>query len=81
MKLFMTQAEALAENFTHHGRMFSVPVWLGGPDDCPMVAAKFAPFELWIELCTYVVQAMSMIGWFPDGFPILICGEIQRSEK
>ncbi|MCK4121349.1 hypothetical protein HFK83_03050 [Ralstonia pseudosolanacearum] len=68
--LYMTEAEAKACGFTHHGKMFSVPCWVTD-NDTPMVAAKFAPLESWITLCTLAVQFMGILG-ADAAFPIRI---------
>jgi hypothetical protein len=74
----MRKAEAVAHGFTHHGRMFSVPCWVT-IDDCPMVAAKFAPLELWIEICSYAVQFMGACG-MDVAFPIGVGRRIEDAE-
>lgn len=71
MKIYMRQSEALKHGFTNHGRMFSVPCWVTDDDFSPMVAPKFAPFELWISICTWIVQLMGMLD-ADVAFPIQI---------
>lgn len=75
--LYMTEAQAHADGFTHHGRMFGCPIWTTDANnfwDTPMIAAKFAPCEMWITFCSLNVQMISM---FADvGFPITICKRI-----
>lgn len=71
MSLYMTQEEALANGFTNHGSMFSIPCWVTDDDFAPMVAPKFAPLELWLSTCTFAVQMMGAIG-MDIAFPIRI---------
>jgi len=78
MKLYMNQAEAVEAGFTNHGTMFSVDCWVTD-DDIPMVAAKFAPAEIWISLCTALVQTFAVIG-LATGFHITIGHPIERVE-
>lgn len=75
MNIYMTQREALSNGFTHHGRMFSIPCWVTD-GDCPMVAPKFAPLELWISVCTFAVQVMGALG-LDAAFPIHIGPRIE----
>jgi hypothetical protein len=76
---YMSADEALEEGFTHHGRMFSVEVWVADVDhDIPMVAAKFEPAEAWITLCTIVVQMLSIFTGV--GFSILIGDPIEADD-
>lgn len=75
----MTKADALRRGFTHHGRMYGVPIWIAEPySEGPMVAAKFSPFELWLSFGTLVVQFMHMIDEDLPGFPIAVGREIER---
>lgn len=62
MSLYMNEAQAVENGFTHHGKMFSVPCWVTDDAFAPMVAPKFAPFEVWLSICTWAVQTMGAIG-------------------
>jgi hypothetical protein len=77
MNLYMDEQQALAHGFTHHGRMFSVPCWVTDDGFAPMVAPKFAPFELWLSICTFAVQAMGAMG-MDAAFPIQIGEAIKK---
>lgn len=79
MPLYMTEAEARAHGFTHHGKMFSVPCWVTD-SDMPMVATKFAPFEAWISICTIATQVMGAMG-VDVAFPIQIGKPISTKES
>lgn len=67
---YMNETAARGHGFTHHGKMFSVPCWVTD-GDMPMVAAKWAPLELWITVCTVATQFMGAMG-MEVAFPILI---------
>lgn len=75
MKIYMTKDEALQQGFTNHGRMFSVPIWVTD-SDAPMVATKFAPFEIWLSICTFATQLMGAFG-MDVAFPIQIGPRIE----
>jgi len=77
MDFYMSKKRAKELGATHYGKMFNVPVWLKGIDtDCPDVAAKFAPLEFWIKLCSYFVVFIDLMGIETLGFPIHIQGKI-----
>lgn len=78
MIIYMTQREAIENGFTHHGSMFSIPCWITDDDFAPMVAPKFAPFELWISICTFAVQAMGALG-MDVAFPIQVGPRIENA--
>ena len=76
---YMTKADALRHGFTHHGRMYGVPIWIAEPhSEGPMVAAKFVPFEMWLSFGTFVVQFMHMIDEDLPGFPIIVGRRIEQ---
>lgn len=51
---YMTASQAKRLGFTHHGKYYGIPVWVGDPyGDC-MVATKWAPLELLMSLWHYV---------------------------
>jgi hypothetical protein len=78
MGIYMTQREAISNGFTHHGRMFSVPCWVTDDGFSPMVAPKFAPFELWISVCTLAIQLIGALG-ADVAFPIQIGPRIETN--
>lgn len=54
---YMTAREAKAQGFTHHGKYFGIPVWIGNPeseDGGMTVATKWAPMEYVMTLAHYV---------------------------
>lgn len=61
---YMTAQHTLTEGFTHHGKMYGVPCWIGEPDGfAPMVAAKWAPMELMLSLGHWVTGwTMALMG-------------------
>lgn len=78
--LYMSEAQAAEEGFTNHGRLFSVPCWVADDDFGPMVAAKFAPFEIWLSICTAATQFISLFG-ADVGFAIAIGAPISAKES
>ena len=42
---YMTERQAKANSFTHHGSYYGIPVWIGDPHGEFRVATKWAPFE------------------------------------
>jgi hypothetical protein len=67
---YMTARRALADGFTHHGRYFGIPVWMGDIEDAgPTVAAKWAPLDFLIVLVHHIEGALA--SWmFPDAEPM-----------
>lgn len=64
---YMTKKEALTLGFTHHGSYYGIPIWISD-DDIPMVAAKWAPFELVISVVHYIEGFMWPV-FFPHEQP------------
>ena len=68
---YMTAAEALANGFTHHGKYFGVPIWIGGVDDAEaglLVATKWAPLECVMTLLHHVERTLRPL-IYPDEPP------------
>lgn len=42
---YLSAKEAAEYGFTHHASYYGIPCWWGGPDECPMICAKWAPLE------------------------------------
>lgn len=53
---YMTAREALKAGFTHHGKIFFIPIWITD-EECPMVAAKWSPLE-------YLITPVEMVALF-----------------
>lgn len=73
MKLpgYMTAEEALAQGFTHHGKYFGIPVWIGHPEDTAggmLVATKWAPMEYAMSVA-HVVEGLLRGMFYPDEEP------------
>lgn len=67
---YMSAKEAKAQGFTHHGKYFGIPVWLGNPEQEGMaVAAKWAPMEHVLTLFHYIEGFMRAV-LFPDDRPV-----------
>ena len=63
----MTAKDAKAEGFTHHGKYFGVPVWIGDPDAQMLVATKWAPMEYLMSVVHCIEGAIhSMRGTEPS---------------
>lgn len=50
---YMTEKEAIAHGFTHHGKYFGIPIWVA-PDTDFMVATKWAPMEHVMTVAHYI---------------------------
>lgn len=73
---YMTEQQAKQQGFTHHGSYFGIPIWISD-EDCPMVAAKWAPMEYVMTLFHYIEGAMrSMLSYEPS-FQFTIKGPIK----
>jgi hypothetical protein len=69
---YMTAKQALASGFTHHGKYFGIPLWVGNPDDPNggmLVAAKWAPMEYVMTAFHYVEGFMRSV-LFPEDEPM-----------
>lgn len=73
---YMTEKKAIEVGFTHHGKCFGIPIWITD-EDCPMVAAKFAPFEILITFSQIIEGILHSIFW-PDDDPVF---QFQVGEK
>lgn len=68
---YMTAAEAQAEGFTHHGKYFGVPIWVGNVDDDTgglMVATKWQPME-WVMTAMHHIEGTLRPLLFPNDPP------------
>lgn len=67
---YMTASQALANGFTHHGKYFGIPVWIGALEsEGPVVATKWAPLEYIMPLASWLEQTLAQI-MFPDREPV-----------
>lgn len=55
---YMTAETAKGHGFTHHGKYFGIPVWIGDPDGDMMVATKWAPMEIAMTAGHYIEGAI-----------------------
>jgi len=59
-RVYITRARAIALGFNHEGTHFGVPVWCQYDEDIDemgIVAAKFGPLEIVMEMGASVIQA------------------------
>lgn len=74
---YITEGQAKAEGFTHHGSYYGIPIWLGNlDDDGPTVAAKWAPMELAMKLAHHIEGFCQEIAGKPRGFWFTVKKEI-----
>jgi hypothetical protein len=66
---YMTAKEALASGFTHHGKYFGIPVWVGNPGEEMLVAAKWAPMEYLMTAFHHIEGFMRSV-LFPEDEPM-----------
>lgn len=74
---YMSESEAKGHGFTHHGKYFGIPVWIGDPyGDC-MVATKVSWLEPVMSLA-HVIEGLchAMRGTEPN-FMFLVGREIK----
>lgn len=72
---YMTAQQALLAGYTHHGRIFGVPIWLSDVDsDEPRLAAKWAPLDTLIYLLSELFNALPLPS---GGFPIVVGPKIK----
>lgn len=83
--IYMTRARAIELGYDHEGTLFGVPVWCEydeARDYMGNVATKFVPFELLIDIGTFILQAAN--AFRPPGdeymFPFHIRPIRQESE-
>lgn len=65
--------DAKTLGFTHHGSYYGIPIYLGfkgepSSDDAPLVAVKWAPMDLVLDLFTVLEDTFRPI-MFPDSEP------------
>lgn len=75
---YMTEKEAVAAGFTHHGKYFGTPCWVA-PDNGFMVATKWAPMEYAMTAAHYAEGFLRSV-FFPDDeprFQFLLGGKIE----
>lgn len=72
-KVYLTEARALKEGYTHWGSMYGAKCYLKDLDtDIPSVAPVTLFGDWWVQFGSFVVNT-----FFPgEGFPIHIKGEI-----
>jgi hypothetical protein len=66
---YMTSAEAKSQGFTHHGKYFGIPVWVGNPGEGMMVATKWAPMEC-VMTAFHHIEGFSRSMFWPDDEPM-----------
>lgn len=54
---YLAAAQAKAEGFTHHGKYYGIPIWIGDPEGDCIVATKF----WWMD--PLMVLAGCIEGW------------------
>lgn len=74
---YMTEAEAKASGFTHHGSYYGIPLWVGDPWGECVVAVKWAPMELVMSLFHCIEEAMNLMLGNEPSFMFKIHGDIQ----
>jgi hypothetical protein len=62
---YMTERQALTENFSHHGKYYGIPVWLGDIEGDFLVATKWAPMELLMSVF-HTIEGIIRPVIFPD---------------
>lgn len=65
---YMTECQAKASGFTHHGSYYGIPVWIGDPHGECRVAAKWAPMECAMT-AAHAVEGFLLATFFPDDEP------------
>lgn len=66
---YMTAKEAKAQGFTHHGKYFGIPVWIGNPErDGMLVATKWAPLEYLMTLF-HAIEGLMRATLYPEDEP------------
>lgn len=66
---YMTAREAKAQGFTHHGKYFGIPVWIGHPGEQMMVATKWAPME-YLMTAFHFIEGFILATFFPEREPM-----------
>jgi len=73
---YMTAKQAKAFGFTHHGKYFGIPVWIGDPDGETMVATKWAPLEYAMSVTHYIEGAIHSLRGTEPSFMFVLGPEI-----
>lgn len=79
---YMNAKAAKAAGFTHHGKYFGIPVWIGDPDGDCMVATKWAPMEHLMTVF-HVFEGILRAVFFPGEEPVfqfLVGPEIKEGD-
>jgi len=67
---YMSAKNALKSGFTHHGKYYGIPVWVGGFDsEAPIVAAKWSPMEYAMTAAHYIEGFINSV-FYPDREPM-----------
>ncbi|GJN50833.1 hypothetical protein [Pseudomonas tohonis] len=74
---YMTAQEAKSLGFTHHGKYYGIPVWVGDPHGDCMVATKWAPLELLMSLWHHVEGLCHAMRGTEPTFMFLVGREIE----
>jgi len=75
---YMTVEQAKSYGFTHHGRYYGIPLWVGfTEDDMPIVATKWAPLEPVMTVLHFVEGVVRAIA-FPNDPP---CFQFQVGDQ
>lgn len=69
---YMSAKEAKAHGFTHHGKYFGIPVWIGDPHGDCMVATKWAPMEFAMSVAHYIEGAIHSLRGTEPTFMFLV---------
>lgn len=73
---YMTAREAKRQGFTHHGKYYGIPVWIGDPHGHCMVATKWAPLEPLMTLWHHVEGLIHFMRGTEPSFMFLVGREI-----
>lgn len=76
---YMTATQAKEQGFTHHGKYFGIPVWVGQPGEGMMVATKWVPMWHLMTVFHHVEAFLRSVFW-PDEeptFQFLVGAEIE----
>ena len=65
---YMSPDEARKLGFTHHGRYFGIPLWIGDPDGNCLVAVKWSPLNWVMDLFHGIEDLVRAIA-FPEALP------------
>lgn len=51
---YVTKKEAKQHGFTHNGSYYGIPLWIGGDEECPMIASKFTLLDPVMDLFFHI---------------------------